>query len=248
MQRVFAPEGLINGQILLDRDEAHHLMKVRRVEIGDPVQAFDGLGHAWLCRVAASTKTTALLDVQSVMDSSIGRYLPKLTIATAVPKGDRFDWIIEKATELGVDHLVPLRCERSVVEPRETKLDRLRKSVIESCKQCGRNDLMTLHQPMSLPSFLSNLKPGELGLVADQTGLPLMQIRSGIETLGHSAIKVCVGPEGGWTNQEKQSALAQGWQPVGLGPFILRIETAVVAAVAAIHSAHWNQQPKDESE
>lgn len=246
MERVFAPEGPTDGQITLDRDEAHHLTRVRRVEIGKPVVAFDGQGHAWFCHLADSTKSTAVLEVQSEIISSKELAAPAIWVGTAVPKGDRFDWIIEKATELGVEFLVPLRCDRSVVDPRSTKLDRLRRSVIEACKQCGRNDLMTINPPSSLTEFLASLASGELGLIADQGGTSMTHLVH--SSLNVTQVKVCVGPEGGWTNDERQLAQSYGWKPVGLGPHILRIETAVVAAASAIHSCDWTTKIKGASE
>jgi 16S rRNA (uracil1498-N3)-methyltransferase len=242
MERVFAPDGPTDGQITLDRDEAHHLTRVRRVEIGKPVIAFDGQGHAWFCHLADSTKSTAVLEVQSEITVSKELAAPAIWVGTAVPKGDRFDWIIEKATELGVAHLVPLRCDRSVVDPRSTKLDRLRRSVIEACKQCGRNDLMTIDPPSSLTEFLASLAAGELGLIADQGGMSMTHLVH--SSLSVNRVKVCVGPEGGWTSDERQLAQSYGWMSVGLGPHILRIETAVVAAASAIHSCDWTMNIK----
>lgn len=242
MERVFAPEGPTDGQFTLDRDEAHHLTRVRRVEIGKPVIAFDGQGHAWFCHLADSTKSTAMLEVQSEITVSKELAAPAIWVGTAVPKGDRFDWIIEKATELGVEFLVPLRCDRSVVDPRSTKLDRLRRSVIEACKQCGRNDLMTINPPSSLTEFLASLAAGELGLIADQGGMSMTHLVH--SSLSVNRVKVCVGPEGGWTSDERQLAQSYGWKSVGLGPHILRIETAVVAAASAIHSCDWTMNIK----
>ena len=242
MERVFAPDGPTDGQISLDRDEAHHLTRVRRVEFGKPVIAFDGQGHVWFCHLADSTKSTAVLEVQSEITASKELAAPAIWVGTAVPKGDRFDWIIEKATELGVSHLVPLRCDRSVVDPRSTKLDRLRRSVIEACKQCGRNDLMTIDPPSSLTEFLASLAAGELGLIADQGGMSMTHLVH--SSLSVNRVKVCVGPEGGWTSDERQLAQSYGWKSVGLGPHILRIETAVVAAASAIHSCDWTMNIK----
>lgn len=246
MERVFAPDGPTDGQITLDRDEAHHLTRVRRVEIGKPVIAFDGQGHVWFCHLADSTKSTAVLEVQSEITASKELAAPAIWVGTAVPKGDRFDWIIEKATELGVSHLVPLRCDRSVVDPRSTKLDRLRRSVIEACKQCGRNDLMTIDPPSSLTEFLASLAAGELGLIADQGGMSMTHLVH--SSLSVNRVKVCVGPEGGWTSDERQLAQSYGWKSVGLGPHILRIETAVVAAASAIHSCDWTTNIKGSPE
>jgi 16S rRNA (uracil1498-N3)-methyltransferase len=237
MERCYAPAGPENGQIVLDRDESHHLTRVRRVSLGKTIQAFDGHGHAWQCRLVGDHKNAAILEVLQAVDSAQTKPLPEIWIGTAVPKGDRFDWIVEKATELGVARLVPLECARSVVEPRATKLERLRRSVVEACKQCGRNDLMTIDTPLDLAAFVALPELGDLAVYGDRGGTALA--RMAVANQAPQRFFVAIGPEGGWDDAEHGLMQARGWQPLGLGPFILRVETAVVAAAAAIHAAGW---------
>lgn len=242
MERAYAPEGPVDGLIQLDRDESHHLVRVRRVGIGKQLEAFDGQGHAWRCELADDHKNGALLRV---LEEITGNHHPgdalKIVIATAVPKGDRFDWIVEKATELGVESLVPLHCDRSVVDPREGKLERLRKSVIEACKQCRRNDLMTIEQKQTLAEFLDSAGPGDVKLFTDIGGRTLSQVMVSSDTHTPGRVLVCVGPEGGWSEGERAMAREKGWRPVSLGPHVLRIETAVIAAAAAVQALDFPQ-------
>src|SRR5262249_15441748 len=135
------------GRLRLPADEARHLSRVCRLGLGDQVEVFDGQGFA-------TTAEVVVIRDDWVELSARGAPLPvrqpecALTLATAVPKGDRFDWLVEKATELGVERLIPMLSERSVVDPRSSKLTRLRRTVIEASKQCGRARLMVLEGPV----------------------------------------------------------------------------------------------------
>jgi 16S rRNA (uracil1498-N3)-methyltransferase len=174
-----------------------------------------------------------------------------LTIATAVPKGDRFGWLIEKATELGVARIVPIMTERSVVDPRDSKLDKMRQASITACKQCGRNHLMHIAAITSWKDFLQNIAQGSQFLIAhpyESTGVDALQASGGPKLTDSSnlesalnpstsdqiskKITIVIGPEGGFSDSEVQSALALGAIPIQLGNYILRIETAAIAAAA----------------
>ncbi len=194
------------------------------------MEVFDGSGFATSAEVTDQGRDWVELRV-------VGEPLPdrvapcRLTLATAVPKGERFDWLIEKATELGVDRVVPIVTERSVVDPRATKLDRLRRLIVEASKQCGRNRLMVLEQPLHWSVVLTKPAATALRLVAHPGGSPPSswpQARRG----GDAAL--AIGPEGGFTDPEIEAARAAGWQLGSLGATLLRIETAGLAGCAAI--------------
>ncbi|QDV37062.1 RsmE family RNA methyltransferase [Tautonia plasticadhaerens] len=226
MERVYFPEPIPDGRAVVSGPEAHHLSRVRRARPGDPVELFDGRGRSFLARIESIGNGRVEVAIEA---SSPARPGPsaELTLATAVPKGDRFDWLIEKATELGVRRLVPLRTGRSVVDPRSSKLDRLRRVVIEACKQCGRDRLMELAGPISWEEFLE-LGPDGEGLIAHPGGVS-------IGRLGPiRRATLAIGPEGGFTDEEAGWAIAAGWNAIGLGPTILRVETAGLAACSAI--------------
>ncbi|MFM1801301.1 MAG: hypothetical protein RJA81_653 [Planctomycetota bacterium] len=234
MERVYSPDGPIDGQILLKKDEAHHLIKVRRCRSGDSVVAFNGRGEAWHCLVMDHDRQSVVLRVTGVVARQDPEPRKKLIIATAVPKGERFDWLIEKATELGVSELVPLHCERSVVEPRDSKLDRLRRHVIEACKQCGRNDLMEIGSPLDLKQLSERFDSESELLWADQGGEPVSRVVTSQSLAQVSNYVVCIGPEGGWSLTERDWFAMKNWRKIGLGPYILRIETAGVVASSAL--------------
>ena len=141
--RFYCPDPPRDGRFRLGAEESRHLARVSRHVAGDLVELFDGQGFATLARVVEVGKDRVELIAEG---EPIPEARPRcsLTLATAIPKGDRFDWLVEKATEIGVGRLIPLVTERSVVDPRESKLERLRRTIIEACKQSGRNRLMTL--------------------------------------------------------------------------------------------------------
>jgi 16S rRNA (uracil1498-N3)-methyltransferase len=196
---------------------------------GAKVELFDGRGRACEAVVRDAGKQIVTLE----LGENLAEILPpvEVTLASAIPKGERFDWLVEKATELGVTRLVPLLAERSVVEPRSTKLDRLRRSIVEACKQCGRSRLMTLDEPIRFVEYLGRERSERLLIAHPGDG----RFRSGELT----PCALAIGPEGGFTDREIEEALATGWRAVSLGPTLLRIETAGLAAAAAVLSEGW---------
>ncbi len=226
--RYYCPGPWREGRAILEGDEVRHLARVRRVEVGGRVEVFDGIGHVATAEVVAIGRDRAEL---AIVGGGEGMDLAgTLILASAVPKGDRFDWLVEKATELGVTRLVPIRAERSTVDPRATKLERLRRVVVEACKQSGRARLMTLDEPMDWRDWLDSGSGGAgARLVAhpggDRLG-PAPDLAAGVA--------LAIGPEGGFTGAEVAEAREAGYRAVGLGPTILRVETAAVASCAAV--------------
>jgi 16S rRNA (uracil1498-N3)-methyltransferase len=219
--RFYCPDPPVGGRLTLTGDEARHLARVRRVAVGEVVEVFDGRGSATHAEVTAVGRDR--IELAAVGDSLPDCGAPcRLTLATAVPKGERFDWLVEKATELGVERLVPLVTGRSVVDPRDAKLDRLRRVIVEASKQCGRNRLMELDRPTPWETVVRQAGD-DPRLVALPDGLPPSAWPR--PRRGGSAL-LAVGPEGGFTATEVEAARAAGWHAVSLGATFLRIETA----------------------
>jgi 16S rRNA (uracil1498-N3)-methyltransferase len=227
--RFFCPDTPVDGRAFLEGDEARHLSRVRRVELGECVELFDGRGSTHQAEVVALGKDRVELIVRKSTVSE-RQSSGSITLASAVPKGDRFDWLIEKATELGVARLIPLVTDRSVVDPRSAKLDRLRRVVIEASKQCRRDWLMELELPSKWSSVVEQ-SPEPLKLIA-HPGAPGF-LAQGLKLVGRPAI-LAIGPEGGFTEAEVDTARSNGWQSVGLGPTVLRIETAALAGCSTL--------------
>lgn len=226
-ERFYVPEPIASNRVTLAGDEARHLTSVMRAKVGDEVLLFDGSGAELVAHVAAVRKLAVELDIAERRE--INRELPfDLTLAVALPKGDRQKWLAEKATELGVTRLVPLVTSRGVAQPVEAALERLRRGVIEASKQCGRNRLMEIAEPQTAVAYVANVPDTALRLWADPTGEPL----SGIQAAGATQIHCAIGPEGGFTSEETAAAKLAGWRLVSLGPRILRIETAAIMLAA----------------
>jgi 16S rRNA (uracil1498-N3)-methyltransferase len=229
-ERFFCPNPPRDGRIRLEGDESRHLSRVRRLGPGDVVEVFDGNGFATRARVTEAGKDWVELV-------AVGDPLPDretachLTLATAVPKGERFDWLVEKATELGVDRVVPIVTERSVVDPRGSKLDRLRRAIVEASKQCGRNRLMTLDRPLPWALWLAECSTATPRLIAHPGGVSPTDWPRARQS---RRAALAIGPEGGFTEAEVEAARTAGWQVISLGATLLRIETAGLAGCAAI--------------
>ncbi|MFM8379686.1 MAG: RsmE family RNA methyltransferase [Planctomycetia bacterium] len=227
-ERFFLDTPPRDGRAELSGDEARHLARVLRAKVGDTVSVFDGRGRAWPARVATLGRDRVGLDLGPVVE--VAPPARPLTIAVALPKGDRQKWMVEKLTELGCTRLVPLVTTRGVAEATSAAVQRLTRSVVEACKQCGRNTLLEIGSPLTVAEVLAARDAATLALIADPEGDPLGPL------LAHhtNAVLALVGPEGGFTAEELAVADAAGCRRVSLGPHVLRVETAAIALAAGI--------------
>jgi 16S rRNA (uracil1498-N3)-methyltransferase len=214
------------GPASLEGPEAHHLAAVCRLRPGAQVTLFNGDGHEYPARLTRVARRQVELEIIERLTPQ--RELPfPVELAAPLPKGDRVQFLIEKATELGVTTFVPLTCQHSVVHPREGKLDKLRRHVIEASKQCGRNVLMAVREPV--PWAVYCVKPAEPGCLSILAHPVKGHPADGAERIGDLPKRGCrlaVGPEAGFTPAEVD--LAQDWHKIDLGPRILRVETAAL--------------------
>jgi len=218
--RYYVKSPLVPGPVHLTGSEAYHLAAVCRARPGDAVCLFNGDGAEYPAIVQAAGKRAVTLEVtrrETPMRERHGR----LVIAAPLPKADRADFLVEKLTELGVAEFVPLSTARSVVHPRATKLDRLRRAVIEASKQCGRNVLMQVHSLTPWKDFAARRDLPSQRFVAHPGGVAMLPIQG--------EVVFAVGPEGGFTDEEIALAIDAGLNCIGLGPRILRVETAAIA-------------------
>lgn len=224
---------LTPGPVEMTGAEARHLATVCRFHAGDRICLFNGDGHEYPARVLAVSKKSVHLEIEGGRTSN--RELPfSLTVVAPVPKGDRAQFLVEKLTELGVTNFVPLSCDRSIIEPREAKIDKLGRCVIEASKQCGRNVLMRIETPADWASFCRRGNADSLRIMAHPNGAEPFGIRTDAP---HANYVCAIGPEGGFTEAEVALAVANRWHTIDLGPRILRIETAalVLAELVKIH-------------
>jgi len=226
-ERFFVAPPITGNRALLRGDEARHLAATMRARPGDEVVLFDGSGAEFSARVLSLGKSAVTLEI--IERREISRELPRsITLAVALPKGERQKWLIEKATELGVGRIIPLVTERGVAQPTEHAIERLRRGVIEASKQCGRNRLMEIADPQAAIEFLATPSPrGSCRLIGDPAGKRLSEADANLP-----AFIGAIGPEGGFSPAETTAAHAALWRGVSLGPAILRVETAAIALAA----------------
>jgi len=237
LTRVYVEAALTGGtRGLVSGSAANHIVRVLRLGVGDAVTLFDGRGGEYPARIEALRKDAVEVAVGEHL--AMERESPlAVTLAQGVSRGERMDLVMQKATELGVQRIVPLITKRSVVRldpgQAQKKLQHWRGIVIASCEQCGRNRLPQLAAPRELQEFLgSEAATGTARLLLSPTGA----LRIGaIPPCGK--ITVLIGPEGGLAPEEAEAAIAQGFLEVQLGPRILRTETAAIAALAALQQA-----------
>ena len=216
------------GLVCLQGAEAHHLATVCRLHPGDVVCLFNGDGHEYPARVEQVTKQCVFLAVLGAETTSreLGFHIE---IAAPLPKGDRAQFLLEKLTELGVTSFVPLITHRSVLRPGRMNLEKLRRYVVEASKQCGRNRLLQVQSPIKWKDYCGQNDLPRIRRVAHVSA-------ASIAAAAREAQTLAVGPEGGFTDEEVALACQQGWEIVGLGPRILRIETAaLVLAACAVY-------------
>jgi 16S rRNA (uracil1498-N3)-methyltransferase len=234
--RYFVDEPIHDASARLVGPEAHHLAHVMRARVGEVVVLFDGSGAEFSARIEQVGRAEIQLAV--LAREEVDRELPlAITLAVALPKGDRQRWLVEKATELGVAELWPLETEHSGPQSVGASLERLRRGVIEAAKQCGRNRLMTISPPVKMRDLLTSAPTAGPRWLAHPGGTALSSVIA--ETFAKDlpeGITLAIGPEGGFAESEVDCARAAGWQVVGLGRRILRVETAALTLVAAVAS------------
>ena len=248
VSRFFIENEFRSGTVSFDGPEFHHMIRVTRHQVGDTVRLFDGTGREADAELTFVTRNSATLDVSQIetVPEETG---PKLTLAVPLPKASRAGWLVEKAVELGISHLIPLKTSRSVVDPRLSRLDTLRQNIIAASKQCGRSRLMTIAPMIEWTEFLKQECAGRTVVVAHPGGAPFTSslVTESFRDLVAGAkskaarqnpeMLAAVGPEGGFTIEEVTQAVSQGARLVSLGPRLLRVETAAVMMASIFLSA-----------
>ncbi len=233
--RIYHPEALApHSRVALDANAARHVGRVLRLGPGDALILFDGSGGDYPATIIELGKRELIVECAERRENECESPLT-ITLAQGVSKGERMDYTIQKAVELGVTRIIPLNTERSVVnlkgERLQKKLEHWRGVITSACEQCGRNTLPELLPLLSLHEWLQQPLNGT-GLLLDhraESGVSELQLAGHVCTL-------LVGPEGGLAEREREAAVAAGYQGMRLGPRVLRTETAALTAMAAIQS------------
>ncbi|MCA9037873.1 MAG: 16S rRNA (uracil(1498)-N(3))-methyltransferase [Planctomycetaceae bacterium] len=235
--RVFA-ESLSQDCIRITDAEAHHLLNVLRLKAGDEIEIFDGCGQSARGIIEATSRKHAdvTITARHTADHCVDGV--ELTVAAAPPKGDRLKWMVEKLTELGVHQLILTQTERSVVNPGDSKQEKLKANVIAACKQCGRNRLMTISSPVELSAAIENAMSQQQQLLVAHPGDKIksagLRPTVGVSDPTSKNVTLFIGPEGGFTDSEIQQLLDAGANTISWPSTILRIETAALALAAVV--------------
>jgi 16S rRNA (uracil1498-N3)-methyltransferase len=232
--RFFCPFPLHPGATVeLPAEAAHHALKVLRVGAGDTAILFDGRGGQW--RAVLHPAGKSLRAALAVFEDADPEPALTLTLVQALPASDKMDLVVQKAVELGVMRIQPVTAKRSVIrlsgERAERRAEHWRNIAIAACEQSGRNRIPVVAPILDLPQYL--------GIAARENALRFVCAPGSSGSLRDLAapagpVSLLVGPEGGFEDSELLAARAAGFQPMGLGPRVLRTETAGLAAVAAM--------------
>ncbi len=229
------PKDIKDKSFVIENEQFHYLSAVRRFSVGDEINIFDGLGNSYKARIDNIGKKS----MQGTILSSKTLVLPetKISLYTAIPKGERFDWLIEKASEIGVSKIVPIIYVRSVVkELSENKLERYKKISISASSQSWRADIMPIEKPVKFNEIAEKIsgKENTLNVLPweseeEKNILDLLKENKDIKN-----INIFIGPEGGFDKTEIDIALKNDFKTVTLGKNILRVETAAIVAASII--------------
>jgi len=241
MPRFYCPPSLpLGGLFDLPPEAAHHAARVLRLREGNRVEIFDGLGNE--CHGVIAELSGKRVVVGEISAGNVDRESPlQVMLAQALSSSEKMDWVIQKATELGVTEIQPLDTERSVArlsaERAAKRLEHWRQVAISACEQCGRNLLPEIHAPLDIMAWLRQMKEQPGGSpTAKFILLPQGATSLHSQQKPQGKVVLLVGAEGGFTGAECDSALRCGFTPIRLGARVLRTETAAVAGLAALQT------------
>ena len=235
--RFFASPGQITApHVTLSDEESHHLTRVMRLAPGAIVFVFDGAGREYRCKVDVASRSSAKLQIIDELTAPVESEI-EITLAQALVKNDKFDWVVQKATELGVNRIVPLVTAHSEVvlseERGEKRIKRWDRISLEALKQSGRRKLVEITDPSKWSDHCARDGSQLRLLLSERGGRSLDSVhREAIKT--PASISIAIGPEGGWDVHELETARQHGFKEIHLGPRILRSETAAISALALV--------------
>jgi 16S rRNA (uracil1498-N3)-methyltransferase len=231
-RRRFFVDEIHSGLAEIRGDDARHLTRVLRVETGQHYEISDNQS-VYLAEISEARGDRVVFRIESPIDSPPPP--ARITLCASIVKFDRFEWIVEKATELGVDRILPVeatRTEKGLYDASRKRSERWNRIAREAAQQSRRARLPEILPAVRFDESLATSAPTRIFL--DETAAPpLLKVLPDRPT----DVALLLGPEGGWTDRERAQALAAGWSPAGLGPQILRAETAAIAAISIVMAA-----------
>ncbi len=239
-ERFYAPELPEDGELWINGQEAHHMLHVKRLRLDEGLLLFDGRGREAAGRVVEIQPGRARIAIESVGQVSREAGIA-ITLAFSVPKGKRAEFLVQKCCELGVTRLIPLECERSVVKlapEASPKVEKWKSVAVEASKQCGRTRITSISEAVSFPELMRTADVYSPKFLAS-TGPDASPLSDAVrDNKDRKDILCIIGPEGGFSKKEMETAIQAGCIPVSLGPGTLRTETAALALVSMLLYAY----------
>jgi 16S rRNA (uracil1498-N3)-methyltransferase len=230
--RIYTPQALAtNSTLELAEAQSHYLGKVLRMQAGRELILFNGEGGEYTADISAVSKKAVTVNVKDFLADNRQSHL-QLELAIGVSRGERMDWVLQKATELGVTKITPLMTERTEVklggERADKKLEHWQQIIISACEQCQRNLLPELSAPQNYAEWVKICDADFKFVLHHRDSKKLPQDKT------TQSVALLIGPEGGLDDDEIAQAIAQNFAPLTLGPRVLRTETAPVAAISLV--------------
>src|SRR3989338_5917950 len=233
----FKPEQAKEGVVTLDEKESHHAISVLRLEAGEAVDLFDGSGKRFRGIVTGREKGRLLVALDKTEARAVAQAI-QITLAVSVIRSERMEFLIQKACELGVTAIVPLLTQRSIVklssERWKSKIRRWEKIALESCKQCGRPTIPQLMPVQSYKPFLDHASQSYDRLLIPTLALKGKTLSQALQEARPKNLLALIGPEGDFSREEVDLAVACGATPISLGPLVLRSETAAIYLLSCV--------------
>lgn len=223
----------VSTTLVLSKQASHHVLRVLRCRENDPLTLFNGRGGSYAGRIVSASKSLVEVEILD-FESEPAEPALLITLGLGISRSLHMDYAVQKSVELGVHALAPLFMQRGNVKldhkRAKSRMEHWQKIIIHACEQSGRNTLPTLCAPLDLHEWVSGNPDAARFIFVPSAQQPL----AGVAGINSREVSILVGPEGGFTDAEQETAEKHGYVPVNLGPRTLRTETASVAAITAL--------------
>lgn len=237
MSRFFVPKEAVRGNnIFISGKEAHHILDVMRLKPLDKIVAFDGTGKEYVGFIKDAKRGALTVEIVETK-APLGVETSRITLIQALPKKEKIDYIVEKATELGVAEIIPVITDRTIprwdASKKSAQAERWRKIAREAAKQCGRADIPHIDRIMPFSESVKGATDYDLALIAALTE-ETVKLKEALSGFRGGRISIAIGPEGDFTSNEVRLARQSGFKPVNLGPRVMKSDTAGLASLAIL--------------